>query len=338
MFGGVRRQVEAADADIEAGVEGRRDVLVSLLAEVARDYLELRGTQRQLAIARANLASQQGTLRLTRERRQAGMGTQLDVSRAESEVATTAAQIPALDAQARAAVHRLGVLIGREPSALSERLSAEGNAASAGTIPPVPPEVPVGLPSDVLRRRPDIRRAERELAAATARTGAATADLFPRFTLTGAGGLQTLNLGDLFQGNSAFYSIGPGVSWPVFDAGRIRSNIRVQGARQEQALIRYRQAVLSALRDVEDALSNYAAEQVRRQSLAEAVAADRQAVAVARDQYAQGVIDFLTVLDAERSLFRSEAALADSDRTVATDLVALYKALGGGWEVESGDR
>ena len=192
----------------------------------------------------------------------------------------------------------------------------------------------MGLPSDLLRRRPDILRAERELAAATARTGAATADLFPRFTLNGGFGQQSLHPGNLFDANSFFASIGPAVRWPIFDAGRIRANIRVQSARQEQALLRYEQSVLGALRDVDDALSNYAAEQVRRQSLADAVAADRSTVAAVRDQYRQGVADFLTVLDAERSLYRSEDALADSDRVVATDLVALYKALGGGWETE----
>jgi NodT family efflux transporter outer membrane factor (OMF) lipoprotein len=326
VFGGTRRSVEAAEADIAARVEDRRSVLVSLMAEVARNYLELRGAQRQLAIARDTLGAQQRTLQLTQDRRQAGVATDLDVARATSQVATTAATIPGFNARARAAIHRLGVLVGREPSALSEQLNP------VGPVPGVPAEVPVGLPSELLRRRPDVRRAERELAAATARTGAATADLFPRFALTGNVGLQSLSPDKLFRGESVYSAIGPSINWPIFDAGRIRSNIQVQTERQEQALIRYQQAVLQALQDVEDALTNYASEQIRRQSLAEAVAADRRAVDVAQDRYRQGVVDFLTVLDAQRSLFRTQDALAESDRIVSTNLVALYKALGGGWE------
>jgi outer membrane protein, multidrug efflux system len=326
VFGGTRRSVEGAEADIAARVEDGRSVLVSLMAEVARNYLELRGAQRQLAIARDTLGAQQRTLQLTQDRRQAGVATDLDVARATSSVATTAATIPGFNARARAAIHRLSVLVGREPAALSEQLTP------AGALPDVPAVVPVGLPSELLRRRPDVRRAERELAAATARTGAATADLFPRFSLTGNLGLQSLSPDKLFRTDSVYSAIGPAINWPIFDAGRIRSNIRVQDERQEQALIRYEQSVLQALQDVEDALTNYASEQVRHQSLAEAVAADRRAVDVAQDRYRQGVVDFLTVLDAQRSLFRSQDALAESDRLVATDLVALYKALGGGWE------
>lgn len=326
VFGGTRRSVEGAEADIAARVEDGRSVLVSLMAEVARNYLELRGAQRQLAIARDTLGAQQRTLQLTQDRRQAGVATDLDVARATSSVATTAATIPGFNARARAAIHRLSVLVGREPAALSEQLTP------AGALPDVPAVVPVGLPSELLRRRPDVRRAERELAAATARTGAATADLFPRFALTGNLGLQSLSPDKLFNTNSVYSAIGPSINWPIFDAGRIRSNIQVQNERQEQALIRYEQSVLQALQDVEDALTNYASEQVRHQSLAEAVAADRRAVDVAQDRYRQGVVDFLTVLDAQRSLFRSQDALAESDRLVATNLVALYKALGGGWE------
>lgn len=327
VFGGIQRQIEAADADTGSRIEDQRAVLVSMLAEVARNYLELRGLQRQLSIARDTLESQQQTLRLTRERRQAGVQSDLDVARAGSLVSTTASTIPALQSRIRQTIHALSTLLGKEPAALMEQLSPDE------PLPSVPAEVPIGLPSDLLRRRPDILRAERELAAATARTGAATADLFPRFSLTGAAGLQSLRAASLLQGNSFFYSLGPGMTWPIFDAGRIRANIAVQNARQEQALLRYERTVLTSLREVEDALTAYGSEQTRRQALASAVSEDRRTVTIALDQYRQGVTDFLTVLDAQRSLFRSQDSLAQSDQAVATDLVALYKALGGGWEV-----
>jgi NodT family efflux transporter outer membrane factor (OMF) lipoprotein len=199
-------------------------------------------------------------------------------------------------------------------------------------IPKPPPDVPVGLPSELLRRRPDIRRSERELAAATARIGAATADLFPRFSLTGSLGVQGSEAKDLFNYSSRFFSVGPSISWPIFDAGRIRSNIRVQNARQEQAVAAYEQSVLVALRDVEDALVAYLREEDRRRRLATAAEANRRAVELANQLYDAGRTDFLNVLQAQRDLFASQDALVQSDRTVSTNLVALYKALGGGWQ------
>jgi NodT family efflux transporter outer membrane factor (OMF) lipoprotein len=192
--------------------------------------------------------------------------------------------------------------------------------------------VPVGLPSDLLRRRPDVRRAERQLAAATARIGVAVADLFPKLSLTGSLGLQSVNLADLPQGASRFWSIGPTLSWPIFDAGRIRANIAVQDARTEQQLSTYEQAVLKALEDVENALVAYSREQMRRVKLADAVAANQQAVALANELYRTGLGTFLNVLDSQRALFASQSDLAQSEATIATDIVALYKALGGGWE------
>src|SRR5688572_13661815 len=238
VFGGVRRSLQAADADIQAAVEDRRDVLVSLLSEVAREYTELRTFQRQLEIARGNLETQRRTLDLTRTLLQGGRATDLDVARAEAQVARTASTIPTLETFTRQAIHRIGVLLGRQPLALSEELS------QVTAIPKPPPQVPIGVPSELLRRRPDIRRAERQLAAASARIGAATADLFPRFSLTGSLGLQSEKFSDLANYDSRFWSIGPSVSWPLFDAGRIRSNIEVTNAREEQAAIGYEQAVL----------------------------------------------------------------------------------------------
>jgi NodT family efflux transporter outer membrane factor (OMF) lipoprotein len=239
-------------------------------------------------------------------------------------VATTASAIPSLDALARQSIHRLGVLLGEPPMALAEAL------APPQQIPKPPPDVPVGLPSDLLRRRPDVRRAERRLAASTARIGAATADLFPRFSLTGSLGTQAGEAKGLFNYANRFYSIGPRVSWPIFDAGRIRANIRVQNAREEQALAAYEQTVLLALRDVEDALVGYLREEDRRRTLATAAEANRRAVELANQLYNAGRTDFLNVLQAQRDLFASQDALVQSDRLVSTNLVALYKALGGG--------
>ena len=326
VFGGVRRSVEAADATIEATVEDRRDVLVTLLGEVARNYIDLRGFQRQLAVARANLKTQQDTLELTRVRFQAGLASDLDVAQQEAQVNTTASQIPTLESSLKQAAYGLDVLLGSQPGALWNEVAKEAE------IPGLPPEVLVGLPSDLLRRRPDIRRAERQLAAATAQVGAATADLFPKFFLTGVAGLQSVSASDWINGGSRFWSIGPRITWPVFDAGRIRANIEIRNAQQEQAVTQYEKSILSALRDVETALVNYANEQARYRSLTEAVAANRRAVAMANELYVRGLNDFLNVLDTQRSLYVTESALAQSQATMAINLVALYKALGGGWE------
>jgi outer membrane protein, multidrug efflux system len=326
VFGGVRRSVEAADATIEATVEDRRDVLVTLLGEVARNYIDLRGFQRRLAVARANLKTQQDTLELTQVRFQAGLASDLDVAQQEAQVNTTASQIPTLESSVKQAAYALDVLLGLQPSALWNELAKEAE------IPGLPPEVLVGLPSDLLRRRPDIRRAERQLAAATAQVGAATADLFPKFSLAGLAGLQSVSASDWVTGGSRFWSIGPTIRWPVFDAGRIRANIEIRNAQQEQALTQYEKSMLSAFRDVETALVNYANEQARYLSLIDAVAANRRAVAMANELYIRGLNDFLNVLDTQRSLYVTESELAQSQATMATNLVALYKALGGGWE------
>lgn len=329
VFGGIRREIEAANADINAEVENRRNTLVTLLAEVARNYTELRGAQRQIAIASENLRAQQETLELTRVRFDAGLVSDLDVARAEAQAQTTASQIPALESSSQQSIHLLSVLLGQEPDALMNELS------NVAPIPQTPPEIPIGLPSDLLRRRPDVRRAERQLAAATARIGVATADLFPKFSLTGFLGLTSSKFSKLGNSGSTTWSILPGVSWPVFDFGRIRSNIAVQNAREEQAAIFYEQTVLTSLREVADALISFSQEQIRRQSLASAVDSNRRAVSLANDLYKQGLADFLSVLQVQRDLFDSQDALVQSDRRVSSNLVALYKALGGGWEIES---
>ncbi len=327
IFGGQRRAVEAAINDIQAAQEDQRDALVTLLAEVARTYVELRGYQKQLIIARENLEAQQDTLNLTTAKFKAGFVTDLDVARQATQVATTAAALPALDAQIRISIHTLGVLLGEDPNALLSELTLNG------PIPSVPPEIPIGMPSDLLRRRPDVRRAERQLAAATARIGEAEADLLPKFSITAALGFDSTRPKALFDWSSRYWAVSPGVSWPIFDAGRICFNIKVRNEQQKQASDAYQQTVLTALKDVEDSLASYRTEQLRHQALVDAATAAHQAVDLAKQQYDQGITDFLTVLDAERAEFGTQDSVAQSERNISTDLIALYKALGGGWEV-----
>lgn len=330
IFGGIRRNIEAADADLQASVESRRDVLVTLTAEVARNYIELRGFQQRIEIARQNLATQQHSARLTRLRFEGGLVSGLDVANAEAQVATTASTIPQLEAAARQSIYALGILLGQEPAALVAELSP------ASAIPAAPPSAPAGLPSDLLRRRPDIRRAEADIHAATARIGVATAELFPKFTISGAAGMRSGDFSSWLTWSQRFWSFGPSVSWRVFDTGRTRSAIELEEALQEQALIAYRQTVLSALQEAENALIASAKEQERRRALAAAVEANRRAVRLAKILYTEGQTDFLNVLDAQRSLFLTEETLVLSTSAVSTDLVALYKAIGGGWDDESG--
>ena len=330
VFGGIRRSVEAADADVDASVEARRDVLVTLLAEVARNYVELRGLQAQVAIARQNLEAQKKTWELTQARFQAGRAAELDVVRAQAQVSNTASQIPTLDSLRIQAGHRLAVLLGQDPGALRNEF------VRVAAIPPPPPEVPVGLPSELLRRRPDLRRAERELAAATARIGVATAELYPKFSLTGFFALESVSSGDFAKWGSRAWSVGPTINWAIFQGGRIRARIEVENARQEQAAIVYERSILIALQEVEDALIAYAKEQAHRAELSDSVTANLKAVDLANQRYTQGLVDFLSVLDAQRSLYLSQDALVRSEGQISANLVALYKALGGGWDSEAG--
>ncbi len=328
LFGGKRRAIEAARADIDAAVENRRDVLVTLLAEVARNYIEVRGLQRRLEIVRNNVRVQQETIDITRARFEAGLSSELDAVQAEALLATTQSQIPTLESSTKQTIHRIGILLGQKPDALQAELT------KGVPIPSAPAMVPVGLPSGLLRRRPDVRRAEWELAAATARIGVATADFFPKFSLTGDFGLQMEDLNVFSLTNSRYWSFGPTIRWPIFQAGRIRANVKVQNARQEQLLVSYEKAVLTSLEDVENALVAYTAEQVRCRNLTEAVNANRRAVELANELFSKGLVNFLNVLDAERSLCKSEEELVQNERTVSLNLVILYKALGGGWENE----
>lgn len=328
VFGGKRRAVESAKAQVAAAQFGERDVLVTLLGEVARNYVEARGYQRQLEIVRENIHAQEQVLAITQNRYTNGLANNLDVQQAATLLAATRANVPTLETAIEASIHRLGVLLGQPPEALQTELSA------VAPIPAAPPTVPVGLPSELLLRRPDVSLAERQLAAATANIGVAKADLFPKFYLTGVAGFQGVSADEWFTGDSKFWSVGPAVQWRIFDAGRIRANIKVQNARQEQALAVYEQTALSAFEDVENALVAYANEQVRRRSLEDAVRSSQESLRLANQLYANGLSDFINVLDAERSLYQAQDALVQSDRTVSTDVIALYKSLGGGWETQ----
>ncbi len=328
VFGGTRRAVESANAEVGAAEYGRRDVLVSLLAEVARNYIGARAYQQRLAITRQNIQVQQEILDLTSNRFENGLSSDLDVQQATALLTATEAEVPSLETGFDQSVRHLAVLLGQAPGALQDEMSVEK------PIPLTPPTVPAGLPSDLLQRRPDVQRAERELAAATARIGVAKADLFPKFSLTGIAGLQTISAGNWFDYASRYWSAGPTVQWEIFEAGSIRANVRVQNARQEQALDTYEQTVLVALEDAENALTAYAREQTRRESLSQSVQANEQALELSTQLYNNGLADFLHVLDSERSLYAAQDALVKSDQTVSLNLVQLYKALGGGWQEE----
>jgi multidrug efflux system outer membrane protein len=324
VFGGVRRDEEAALADVQAAEELREDALVTLVAEVARNYVELRGTDRQIEILDETVQSQWDSLSLAQSRFESGLATEFDVARAEGLLEGTAAQRPALEVRRQQSLFRLGVLLGRDPEALVTELQ------SPGAIPPAPPEVPQALPSELLSRRPDLRRSERQLAAATARIGVATADLFPRFNIFGGFGRRSNDVGDLNARNQ-FWNAGVGIQWPIFAGGRIRANIRVHEARQEQALLEYEKAILTALEEVENALSAHARELRRQEWLRASVAANRRALELATERYTSGLENYLAVLDAQRSVYAAEDQLVQSERNAAVTFIAVYKALGGGW-------
>ncbi|GBC61138.1 RND transporter [Desulfonema ishimotonii] len=325
IFGGVRRAVEAADADLQASRADLQDVRVSIAAEVALNYVEMRTYQTRLTVAEANLSAQKETYELTRSRYEAGLSDELAVQQARYNMESTRSQLPTLRTGLEEALNRLAVLLGEQPGTVHDRLKMRR------AIPVAPAEVAVGVPAETLRRRPDVRQAERSLAAQTARIGEAVADLYPKFRLSGSIGLESLSSGSLLSGDSHTYSFGPAISWPIFDAGAIRNNIAVQSALQEQALIQYQSAVLNALEEVENALVAYAEEQLRRTSLQKATRAAKKAADLAGNKYMAGLIDFSEVLDAQRSLLSFQDDLAQSDGAITANLITLYKALGGGW-------
>jgi NodT family efflux transporter outer membrane factor (OMF) lipoprotein len=328
LWGRVRREVESANASVEASEQARRAALVSVLAELARDYVQLRGIQATADITRQNLATAQDSLRLTQDRFNGGLTTQLDVENARSQVATTQAQLPSLEQQEDAGINAISLLLGEQPGALRPEL------VSAKPVPPVPPLVPVGLPSDLLRRRPDIVQAEDQLHAATADIGVAVADFYPKISLSGSLSLQALQFKDVGNWAARQYALGPTLTLPLFEGGRLRGTLELRRAQQQEAYTTYQKTVLQAWHDVANAMDAYEAEQRRQAQLKIAVTSAANAVNLSKQRYSQGIADFLQVLDAERSLLSAQQQLADSTTNVSTNLVAIYKALGGGWETE----
>jgi NodT family efflux transporter outer membrane factor (OMF) lipoprotein len=326
VFGRVRRGLQAATADVATANEARREVLVTLLGELGRSYAELRGFQLRLDIAQKNISIQQDTVELTKARTRAGLATELDVARALAQLETTKSAVPTLQSGIETSIHRLSVLLGQEPGALRAEL------LPGAPVPVIPPEVPVGLPSQLLERRPDVRQAEWQIAAATARVGEAKAEFFPRFLLLGTAGRQASQLHDITLGMGNFFGAGPVVTLPIFTGGRIRSQVRVQDARLQQSVIAYRSTVLSALEETENALVTYAQEQTRHDRLESAVKSNEESVQLSSELYKAGLTDFLSVLDAQRELYATEDLLAQSRTAETVNLIALYKALGGGWQ------
>jgi NodT family efflux transporter outer membrane factor (OMF) lipoprotein len=326
LWGKVRRSVESADASIDASKEAQRDTLLSSLAEVARDYIDLRGAQLREQIARDNLKSSQQALQLTQERAAGGLTTDLDVANAAAQVNTTAAEIPPIQQDEADDINALSLLLGQPPNALRTELEA------ARPVPPVPPRVPIGLPSELARRRPDIREAEANLHAATANVGVAVASFYPSVTLAGSFGIQALQASNLWTLASRQYSFGPSISIPIFEGGQLKYMLKLNQTQQQEAAVKYERTVLQAWHDVDNALTAYQQTQQRRDSLIQAVAQNQRALALATDRYQQGVSDFLEVLDAQTRLLANQQQLAIATTNVSTNLVALYKALGGGWE------
>ena len=326
LFGRFTRQIEAARADSQAAFEARNAVLISVVADVARTYSDERDLRQRLAVARQNLATQQQTVGLVTNRFRQGITNELDVALAERELASVQATIAPLQAMVAQADRRIAVLLGELPQDLYRELQQKGN------LPGTPEKLETGLPIDLLRRRPDIRQAERELAASTARIGLATANLFPRVALSGAFGFQGQGLGQTPVSEKSIWSLGPTAYWPLLDFGVLDSIIEFQDLRTQELLATYRRAVLLAVEEVENAISNYSAQRNRLDRLNDAVAASERAVSLATQRYDRGLTDFLNVLDAQRQLYGLQDQQAVCHEAVIVQYIALYKGLGGGWE------
>ena len=328
LWGKVRRSVESATASVVASNEARRATLLSSLAELARDYIQLRGTQALLRIAHDNVRTAQQNLNLTQQRAAGGVTTDLDVANAAAQLRTTAAEIPRLEQQESEQINAICLLLGQPPNALQNEL------APPKPIPPVPPTVPVGLPSELARRRPDIRQAEAQLHAATADIGVAVANFYPSVTLSGSLGLQAVQPWRMFNIDARDYAVGPGVTIPIFQGGQLKATLELRKTQQQEAAIDYQKVVLGAWHDVDNALTAYQTEQARRDQLIQAVAQNQRALGLAQSRYAEGVADFLQVLTAQQNLLSTQQQLALTTTNVSANLVALYKALGGGWETQ----
>ena len=332
IFGGVRRSTEAADANLAASHEDLRDVLVSLQAEVVRNYIELRGEQMRLATTWRNIASQQKTVALVKGRFDIGLGNELDLVQAETQLSLIRAQVPSLETSVRQLMHQLALLLGQTPEHLVTELSPSAD------IPAIPPLLQIDLPSELLRQRPDIRSAERRVAAATATIGVSTAELFPKFSLTGILGLESSSLSELVASGSRYWSLGPVLNLNIFDQGKTRAGIEISKARRDSDLAVYEQTVLTALSEVEDGLVAFAKEKETSKILHEAVAYGQRAVRISNGLYETGLADFLNVLTSERALYVSEDQLVQSNQRLALAMVSIFKAMGGGWQDDHLDK
>lgn len=328
LWGRVARSVEASDAQFLMSQEARRNTLVSSLAELARDYINLRGTQEQIRMAKDNLKIDGEILNVTKVRQEKGLVTGLDVETAASQVDSVRAQIPQLEQQEVQGINAISLLLAEPPLALSREL------ITPKPIPPNPPRVPIGLPSELARRRPDIREAEAQLHAATANIGVAVAEFFPSVRLNADPTLQALDPKNLFKGTSLQYmGVGPNVTLPIFQGGRLKANLTMAEKSQQEAAIAYHRAVLNAWHDIVNALTAYRTDQQRRDRLRSQVGHARAALQLARSRYEQGVADFTTLLTDAQTVLSAEQQLSQSTTNVSNDLVALYRALGGGWEL-----
>jgi NodT family efflux transporter outer membrane factor (OMF) lipoprotein len=325
IFGGTRRSIEASQASLQSTIETRRDTLITLVAEVGVDYITLRSDQALLKIAHQSLTDQQHTLQITKDRWDAGLASQLDYENAKSATDSTRTQIPNLETAIRTDVYALSLLLGKAPGALLDELDTPTN------IPKTPAEIPVGIPADLLRRRPDIRAAEQQLHADTANIGVAMSQYYPQFSVTGSFGFGGVSIGQMTQWAAQSWSWGPSISWPIFEAGKITEQVELQKATLQADLFAYRNTVMTALNEVESAELAFTNEQRRRDALRDVEEDNQKAYTLSLQLYTQGQAEFINVLSAELSLASSQNQVSQSDAAVATDLIALFKALGGGW-------
>ncbi|MEQ1638780.1 MAG: efflux transporter outer membrane subunit [Methylococcales bacterium] len=330
LFGRVQRNVEASNHEVDAVEADLRDLSVSLIAEVARNYFECRGLQQQLDIIVKNAENQAQTLAVIRVKLTNGRGSELDAARTAAQLDATRASLPPLHTAIGQALHRLSVLTGQVPGALTQQLTIPAASSKAPSI------IQIGRPAELLRRRPDIRSAELALAASTARIGVATADLFPRVTFVGTIALESNSLSGLGAAGADSYSLGPRISWAALDLGRVYARIKAADAHAEASLAHYQQTVLNALEETENALLTYNQARARQSLLTTAAQASSQANSLAHLRFEKGAIDFLPVLDTELSLLQDQNQLAQSEKATALALVAVYKALGGGWDTAVG--
>jgi len=330
FFGGQRRSVESTKATLQADIEAVNDARLTLIGDVATNYVALRAYQEQLAIARKTLETQRQNADVTRERFRLGLINQVDVAQAEGQAASTAADLPVLESDIKSSIHRLGILVGLPPETLYDLLATPRN------LPELPDKLlATGLPAELLWRRPDLRASERKLAAASAAIGVATADLYPKFDLTAGLGLQGITPAKVAGFSTWYWSVIPGLSWPVFDAGKAKAAVEKKKALYDEALAAYKATFHTALEDVENALAGYFAQRAREHRLVASVAAYQEALALDNERYAKGLTTFLTVLTDQASLYSVQTDLTKCRANVRTNLVSLYKALGGGWNVNA---